>query len=42
MEIDATLSILAAAFGGFLLGWQLRADFTAWRARRAARLGGAA
>lgn len=27
MEIDPTLSIVAAAVGGILMGWQLRADF---------------
>lgn len=41
MAIDATLSILTAAAGGFLLGWQLRADLER-RAANARRSNGEA
>ncbi len=39
MAIDVTLSILTAAVGGFLLGWQLRVDLErrAANARRSNR-----
>lgn len=40
MEINLTLSILAAACGGFLLGWQLRTDLRERRSRREAHPSG--
>lgn len=34
MEMHPGLSIIVAALGGILIGWQLRAEFEQWRRRR--------